>query len=73
MKTNVRIKYIFKIRSRNGAIVENLQIYGKDADDAKAKLMQMYIHCEILEESIQLPQHKGNAGFEEVINLILQA
>lgn len=71
MKPPARTKYIYRIRSRNGAIVENLQIYGKDADDAKKKLTQMYINCEILEEKIIQPEHTGNGSFEDVINLIV--
>lgn len=73
VKPPARTKYIFKIRSRNGAIVENLQIYGKDAEEAKKKLMQMYINCEILEEKIIQPEHVGNGSFEDVINLIVNS
>jgi hypothetical protein len=71
VKPPARTKYIYRIRSRNGANVENLQIYGKDADDAKKKLTQMYINCEILEEKIIQPEHTGNGSFEDVINLIV--
>jgi hypothetical protein len=73
VKPPSRTKYIYRIRSRNGAIVENLQIYGKDAEDAKRKLMQMYINCEILEEKVLQPEHHGNGSFEDVINLIVSS
>ena len=34
--------------SRNGAVVENLSIFGKDETDAERKLRQIYLGCEIL-------------------------
>ncbi len=71
MKPPARTKYIYKIRSRNGSIVDNLQIYGKDAEDAKRKLLQMYIKCEILEENIVQPTISGTSSFESVIDIIV--
>lgn len=71
MRPPARTKYIYKIRSRNGSVVENLQIYGKDAEDARRKLHQMYMHCEILEENILQPMNSGNSSFESVIDIIV--
>ncbi len=69
MKPLARTKYIYRIRSRSGSIVENLQIYGKDAEDAQRKLNQMYTHCEILEENIVQPTVSGS--FESVIDVVV--
>lgn len=43
------IKYHFRIRTRNGLVVENLNIQGRDRADADRKLLQMYPHCEVLD------------------------
>lgn len=65
-------KYDFRIRTRNGALVENLSIYGRDEPDAQRKLRQMYNGCEILEtRSHQAPiGHRANASYEDVMDLI---
>ena len=42
-------KYHFRIRTRQGSIVDKLLIQGRDEADAQRKLRQMYPHCEILE------------------------
>lgn len=73
--TNNLTRYGFRIRVRNGIIVERLLILGKDIEDAQAKLSQMYPHSEIL-SSWQEGQAgtPGNAAakatFEEVADLI---
>lgn len=71
MKPPARTKYVYKIRSRNGALVEKLQIYGATPEEAKKKLMQMYIGCEILEETAIEPTSDGNEKFDDVIDLII--
>lgn len=63
-------KYVYQIRSRNGAIVENLQIYGRDEAEAKRKLQQMYRNCEILETRVVTPERAANSSYEDVLNLI---
>lgn len=45
-------KYLYSIRSANGVLVENLQIFGKSRSDADAKIRQMYWRCEILSCSL---------------------
>ncbi|MEZ0231833.1 MAG: hypothetical protein ACAH12_03260 [Methylophilaceae bacterium] len=63
-------KYVYQIRSRNGAIVDNLQIYGRNEEDANRKLQQMYRHCEILEVHIATPERSTASSYEDVLNLI---
>lgn len=41
-------KYLYTIRSANGVLVENLQIYGKTRSEADEKIRQMYWRCEII-------------------------
>jgi len=42
-------KYLFRIRTRNGVIVEHLSFYGRDEEEARRKVAQIYNYCEILE------------------------
>lgn len=42
-------KYQFKIRAKNGLVVEALNIHGRDREDAERKLLQMYHGCTVLE------------------------
>jgi hypothetical protein len=48
-------KFGFRIRTRDGLVVDHLMIHGRDEADAERKLRQMYLHCEILERSILQP------------------
>jgi len=54
-------KFGFRIRTRQGLVVEHLMIHGRDEADARGssarwrKLRQMYLHCEILERSVMQP------------------
>lgn len=71
-------KYGFRIRTRDGMVVEHLMIHGRDEADAERKLRQMYLHCEILECNVMQPammqpaKRSGAAStsFEDVISLI---
>lgn len=74
-------KFGFRIRTRQGLIVEHLMIHGRDEADAERKLRQMYLHCEILERSVMQPammqpslaSPAGNGdgtSFEEIVSLI---
>ena len=63
-------KYVYQIRSRNGAIVDNLQIYGRDEAEAQRKLQQMYRNCEILDAKVVTPERAANSSYEDVLNLI---
>lgn len=64
-------KYGFRIRTRQGLVVDNLMIHGRDENDAQRKLRQMYRDCEIIECTC----HRGGVrtpvvNLEEVMNLI---
>ncbi|MGB5079666.1 MAG: hypothetical protein WBO23_02855 [Burkholderiales bacterium] len=71
----------FRIRTRQGLIVEHLKIHGRDEADAERKLRQIYLHCEILERSVMRPavrppgyvhprERTEGASFEEIVSLI---
>jgi len=65
-------KYGFRIRTRSGAVVDNLLIFGRDESDAERKLRQIYLGCEILEAKrllVQSPRN-GPVTFEDVVDLI---
>ncbi|MDP3087264.1 MAG: hypothetical protein Q8M99_03590 [Methylotenera sp.] len=64
-------KYLYQIRSRNGAIVDNLQIYGRTEDEARVKLNQMYHHCEILSTQVAMFDRSLHASYEDVLDLIV--
>ena len=74
-------KFGFRIRTRQGLIVEHLMIHGRDEADAERKLRQMYLHCEILERSVMQPATMqpslgasattpDGSSFEEIVSLI---
>ena len=75
-------KFGFRIRTRQGLIVEHLMIHGRDEADAERKLRQMYLHCEILERSVMQPAmmqpsraavpaaSPDGSTFEEIVSLI---
>ena len=74
-------KFGFRIRTRQGLIVEHLMIHGRDEADAERKLRQMYLHCEILERSVMQPAMmttsvsapaaaSDGSTFEEIVSLI---
>ncbi len=64
-------KYAYKIRCSNGAAVDNLQIYGKTEDEARAKLMQMYPHCEVLDISTAYNSRQSSTDFDDVLDRII--
>jgi hypothetical protein len=74
-------KFGFRIRTRQGLVVEHLMIHGRDEADAERKLRQMYLHCEILERSVMqpammqpsvssVPANGDGTSFEEIVSLI---
>jgi len=72
-------KFGFRIRTRQGLIVEHLMIHGRDEADAERKLRQMYLHCEVLERSVLQPAvmqptpastNPDGTSFEEIVSLI---
>jgi hypothetical protein len=64
-------KYGFRIRTRTGMIVENLNILARDRAEAEHKLSQVYHHCEILDCQELDPHLKGDGlDLESMIALI---
>jgi hypothetical protein len=74
-------KFGFRIRTRQGLVVEHLMIHGRNEADAERKLRQMYLHCEILERSVMQPATmqpsvaspslvSDGTSFEEIVSLI---
>ena len=73
MQSHQFIKYAFRIRTREGVVVDNLMIHGRDEHDAQRKLRQVYRDCKIMECIC----HRGGvrvpvASFEDVANLIVR-
>lgn len=52
MSAQLSTKFGFRIRTRQGLLVEHLSLYAKDAVDAENKLRQMYRQCEILDRQV---------------------
>ncbi len=72
MQAPALTKYVYQIRCRNGAMVDNLQIYGRNQQEARRKLQQMYHHCEILEERVAQAERMGAVSYEDVLNIITE-
>jgi len=72
MQLSSTAKYGFRIRTRSGAVVENLLIYGKNEPDAERKLRQIYLGCEIIEVKrlVTQAQRSNPVSYEEVVDLI---
>ena len=65
------VKFGFRIRTRSGLPVDNLVVHARDQEDAKRKISQMYLHCEILEcVQIITPARDDVADLEDIISLI---
>jgi hypothetical protein len=64
-------KYGFRIRTRSGGLVENLQVQARDRAEAERKIGQIYHHCEILEcQEITPTLKKEGLDLEDVVDLI---
>ena len=72
MQLSPTAKYGFRIRTKSGAVVDNLAIFGRDEPDAERKLRQIYLGCEILEaRRLVFQAHKnGPTTYEDVVDLI---
>jgi hypothetical protein len=71
MLAPVMSKFGFRIRTRHGLIVENLLIQGRDETDAVRKLRQMYLHCEILDRTVQdQAKRAARTSFEDIVSLV---
>jgi hypothetical protein len=64
-------KYGFKIRTRGGLVVDNLQVQARDRAEADLKINQIYQQCAILEcREITPTLKKEGLDLEDVIALI---
>ena len=64
-------KYAFRIRTRSGGVVENLQVQASDRAEAERRIQQIYRHCEILEcHEVTPTLKKEGLDLEDVIALI---
>jgi len=64
-------RYGFRIRTRTGGMVENLQVQARDRAEAETKINQIYHHCEILEcHEVTPTLKKEGLDLEDVITLI---
>jgi hypothetical protein len=64
-------KYGFRIRTRSGGLVDNLQVQARDRIEAEARIKQIYHHCEILEcQEVTPTLKKEGLDLEDVISLI---
>ena len=64
-------KYGFRIRTRSGGLVENLQVQARDRAEAEGKISQIYRHCEILEcQEITPTLKKEGLDLDDVLALI---
>jgi len=64
-------KYGFRIRTRGGSVVDNLQVQSHDRAEAEEKIRQIYHQCEILEcQEITPTLRKEGLDLEDVVELI---
>jgi len=64
-------RYGFRIRTRSGGMVENLQVHARDRAEAESKINQIYRNCEILEcHEVTPTLKKEGLDLEDVITLI---
>jgi hypothetical protein len=65
------IKFGFNIRTRSGLPVDNLVVHARDQAEAERKIVQMYMHCEILEcKQMQTSVREDGNDLENIISLI---
>jgi hypothetical protein len=55
-------RYGFKIRTKTGQRVDNIQIMAASMGDAERRLRQMYLKCEIIERREQPVQGRSEAA-----------
>lgn len=75
MQPSIFTKFAFRIRTRDGLIVDNLMISGQSSSDAERKLRQIYHNCDILECAAHAGHHSGLSGagstnYEDVLGLL---
>lgn len=74
MQSHMVTKYEFRIRTRDGTLVEGLSICSDDEEGARRRLAQMYRGCEILESRSVKANLTGRSShlvsYEEVVEMI---
>ncbi|HEV7821174.1 MAG TPA: hypothetical protein VGO84_08330 [Burkholderiales bacterium] len=67
------IKFAFRIKTRGGMVVDDLQIAARDRAEAERRVGQIYQRCEII-DVVEARQPVKDEGFdlESAINLITQ-
>jgi hypothetical protein len=64
-------KFGFKIKTRNGMTVENLQVHARDRAEAEGKINQIYHQCVIIECQEMAPTlRKEGLDLDDMITLI---
>jgi hypothetical protein len=64
-------KFGFRIRTRGGSVVENLQVQARDRAEAEEKIRQIYHQCEILEcQEVTPTLRKEGLDLDDVLALI---
>ena len=64
-------KYGFRIRTRSGSVVDNLQVQARDRAEAERRINQVYRHCEIMEcREVTPTLKKEGLDLEDVVALI---
>lgn len=64
-------KFGFKIKTRGGMVVENLEVQARTREEAESRIRQIYQHCEILECNEIAPGVRGDGvDLESMISLI---
>jgi len=64
-------RFTFRVRTRNGLLVEAVNLQARDREEADRRLMQMYMGCTVLDCQTATPDgREESASFESVISLI---
>ncbi len=67
-------KFEFAIRTRDGQLIERLNIAGRDHADAERKLKQMYRYCEVVrcnsQQAGEMKQAGHAASVEDILSMI---
>jgi hypothetical protein len=66
-------RFTFRVRTRNGLLVEAVNLQARDREEADRRLMQMYMGCTVLDCQTATPDgREESASFESVISLIVR-
>lgn len=67
-------KFAFRIRAQNGALLDHLVIQSASPEEARAKLLRMYPHCEVLANwtETQASGNPNSKSFEDIADLLNQ-